>query len=226
MWLLSAGESLATPCQAAEFSRWDKLFIALEDSHMRQNMLLESLEQCCGGMSSLRTQVEKLAGGTTGCRQCVVPSVEATCRAQVEQVSHRLQRALMELREEEAEKERRLNSTLQMLLRSCHEGNVRLKRLEEGGGGHRVAVTSGPGDGSRMRHPPTPAPGGSGTTFTLGMKPFQSVLKEQEVTSPLDMATMERALVAIATELQRVHLQLSRVIEQAGALRKDTRGDT
>ncbi|KAG7238027.1 hypothetical protein INR49_031381 [Caranx melampygus] len=209
------GESPATPCQAAEFSHWDKLFIALEDSHMRQNMLLESLEQCCGGMASLRTQAEKLAGGT---------ALEAACRAQVEQVSLRLQRGLMELREEEAERERRLNTTLLMLLRSCHEGNVRLKRLEEGGaagGGHRVVVTSGPGDGGRMRHQPTPRPGGSGATFTLGMKPFQ-----QEVTSPLDMDTMQRALVAIATELQRVHLQLSRVIEQAGALRKDNRGDT
>lgn len=219
LWLSSTGETPTSPCQAADFSRWDKLFIALEDSHMRQNMLLESLEQCCGGMFSLRTQVDKLAKGT--CQQCL-PSLESACRAQAEQASVRLQRGLVELREEEAERERRLNATLQHLLHSSHEGNARLKRLEESRG-HRV-VPSGSTD-SRTGRQPTPGPGGLGAAFGSGTKPFPSVLKEQEVTSPLDMATLERALVTIATELQRVHLQLSRVIEQAGTLSKD-RGDT
>ncbi len=183
---------------------------------MRQNMLLESLKQCCGGMVSLRAQVDKLAKGT--CQDCL-PSLESACRAQAEQASVRLQQGLAELREEEAERERRLNTTLQQLLHSSHEGNTRLKRLEEGRG-HSVV----PAD-SRMGHQPTPRPGGLGGAFALGMKPFSSGLKEQEVTLPLDMATMEKSLVAIATELQKVHLQLSRVIEQAGTLRKD-RGDT
>ncbi|XP_044022253.1 pentraxin-related protein PTX3-like [Siniperca chuatsi] len=213
------GETPTTPCQAADFSRWDTLFIALEDSHMRQNMLLESLEQCCGGMVSLTTRVDKLAKET--CQQCL-SSLESACTAQADQASVRLQQGLVELREEEAERERRLNTTLQQLLHSGHEGNARLKRLEEGRG-HRV-VPSGAAD-SRMGHQPTQRPRSLGAAFGLGMKPFPSVLKEQEVTSPLDMATMERALVAIATELQKVHLQLNRVIEQAGTLRKD-RGDT
>lgn len=212
LWLSSTGETPTSPCQAADFSRWDKLFIALEDSHMRQNMLLESLEQCCGGMFSLRTQVDKLAKGT--CQQCL-PSLESACRSQAEQASVRLQQGLVELREEEAERERRLNATLQHLLHSSHEGNARLKRLEESRG-HRV-VPSGSTD-SRTGRQPTPGPGGLGAAFGSGTKPFPSVLKEQEV-------TLERALVTIATELQRVHLQLSRVIEQAGTLSKD-RGDT
>lgn len=178
---------------------------------MRQNMLLESLEQCCGGLVSLRTQVDKLAKGT--CHQCL-PSLESACRVQAEHVSVRLQQGLFELRGEEAERERRLNASLQQLLHSSHEGNARLKRLEEGRG-HRVVPSGGSGTG----HQPTQRPGG------LGTKAFTSGLKEQEVTSPLDMATMEKALVAIATELQRVHLQLSRVIEQTATLRKD-RGDT
>lgn len=210
------GETPTTPCQVTDFSRWDKLFIALEDSHMRQNMLLESLEKCCGGMASLRTQVDKLGKGT--CQQCL-PSLESACRAQTQQTSVRLQQGFAELREEEAEREGRLNATLQQLLHSSHEGNVRLKRLEESRG-HRVV----PAD-SRVGHQPTPRPGGLGVTLGLGMKPFSSGLKEQEVTLPLDMATMEKALVAIATELEKVHLQLSRVIEQAGTERKD-RGDT
>ncbi|KAF1374648.1 hypothetical protein PFLUV_G00231290 [Perca fluviatilis] len=202
------GRTPTPPCQAADISRWDKLFIALEDSNMRQNMLLESLEQCCGGMVSLRTQVDKLVKGT--CQQCL-PRLESACRAQADQASVRLQQGLLELRGEEAERERRLNATLHQLLHSGHEGNARLKRLEEGRG--------------RMGHQPTPRPGGLGAAFGSGMNPFTSGLKEQEVTLPLDIATMERALVAIATELQKVHLQLSRVTEQAATLKKD-RGDT
>uniref|UniRef100_UPI0037E76C07 pentraxin-related protein PTX3-like n=1 Tax=Semicossyphus pulcher TaxID=241346 RepID=UPI0037E76C07 len=213
------GETTSPPCQAADFSRWDRLFISLEDSHMRQNMLLESLGQCCGGMLSLRTQVDKLSQGT--CQQCQ-PSLESACRAQAEQSSIRLQQGLVELREEEAEKERRLNATLQQLLHSSREGNARLKRLEEVG--VIGAMPSGAAD-SRVGQQPTQRPGGLGAAFGFGMKPYPSGTKEQEVTSPLDMATMEKALVAIATELQRVHLQLSRVIEQAGTLRKN-RGDT
>lgn len=215
-WFVSAGETPTTPCQAADFSRWDKLFIALEDSHMRQNMLLESLEQCCGGMVSLRAQVDKLARGAG--QQCP-PSLESACRAQAEQVRVRLHQGLVELREEEAERERRLNATLQQLLHSSHEGNARLKRLEDGRV-HRAGAAD-----SRMGHPPTLRPESLEAAFGVGVKPFPSVLKEQEVTSPLDTATMERALVALVTELQKVHLQLSRVIEQGGTLRKG-RGDT
>ncbi|KAM6917636.1 pentraxin-related protein PTX3-like [Lycodopsis pacificus] len=198
------GESPTTPCQAADVSRWDKLFITLEDAHMRQNMLLESLEQCCGGMVSLRTQMDKLAEVT--CQQCL-PSLESSCRARAEQVNARLQRGLLELRQEDAERERRLNATLHRLLHSGHEANARLKRLEEGGG-HR-AVPSG-ATGSGMGRLPTPRPGGLGAAFGLGMKPFTSGLETQ------DMATMEKALVAVTTELQKVQLQLSRLMEQAG----------
>ncbi|KAK5857677.1 hypothetical protein PBY51_010904 [Eleginops maclovinus] len=209
------GQTPATPCQLADFSRWDKLFISLEDSHMRQNMLLESLEQCCGGMVSLRTQVDKLAKGT--CHQCV-PSLESVCGAQADQTSVKLQQGLLKLHNEEAERERRLNTTLHQLMHIGHDSNARLKRLEESRSVSGAA-------GSRMGHQPTPRPGGLGALIGLGMKPFTSGVQEQEVTSPMDMATMERALVAIATELQKVHLQLSSVIEQAGSLR-NKRGDT
>ncbi|XP_071768503.2 pentraxin-related protein PTX3-like [Centroberyx gerrardi] len=208
------GGSPATPCLAADFSRWDKLFIALEDSHMRQNMLLESLEQCCGGLASVRTQVERLARGT--CQQCL-PSLEAACRGQTEQASLRLQRGLEELRQEGAERERRFNSTLQQLLHGSHEQNARLKRLEEGSV-HRAEASGGgrpAGAGHSGTGPITQRPGVLGAGLGLGAKPLPSSgLKEQEVTSPLDVAKMERALVAIATELQKVHVQLNRLMEQ------------
>ncbi|CAG5866654.1 unnamed protein product [Menidia menidia] len=192
------GESPNAPCHA-DFSRWDKLFIALEDSHMRQNMLLESLEQCCGGMHSLRNQVDKLARGAG--QQCQTPACTA-------QASLNLQRSLVELRQEEAERERRMNTTLEMILHSSHEETVRLKRLEEA----LPSLSAG-------RSHPTPRPGG------LGMKMLSPDLWEQGVPSPLEMATMERALVSMATELQQVHLQLSKMIELAG-MQQRGRGDT
>lgn len=204
------------PCKAADYSSWDRLFVALEDSHMRQNMLLDSLGQCCGGMASLRTQLDKLVKGKG------LPSLESVCRLHVEQVRVRLQQGLLEVKEEEARGERNLNDTLEQLLRRSHEGNVLLKTLEESWG-HR-ATPSG-GAESRMRHRPTQTPAASGAAFGLGAKQASPLLKEQDVTSLPDTATVEKALVAIATELQTVHLQLSRVIAQVGTPRKG-RGDT
>lgn len=163
---------------------------------MRQSELLESLERCGGGTLSLGTRLDELAKGSR--RECP-PGLE---RANV-----RLRESLLELREEEAERERMWNATLHQLLRGGREANARLKRLEEGGGrgatGHR------------------PAPGGGGAA--LGTKAFASGPEEREGTSTPGMAAVQEALVAIATQLQQVHLQLSGVIERAGRT-EETRG--
>lgn len=170
---------------------------------MRQNMLLDSLGQCCGGMAWLRTQLDKLVRGKA------LPSLEPACRLHVEQARLRLQQGLLEVQEEEARRERNLNATLQQLLHRSQEGNSLLKVLEERWG-HRAAPPGGAE--SKPGHRPT-------------QKPAPPLLKEQDVTSLPDAATVEKALVAIATELQTVHLQLSRVIEQVGTPKKG-RGDT
>lgn len=203
------GESPTTPCHT-DIARWEKLFIALEDSHMRQNVLLESLEQHCGGVTSLTTQVDKLAKGT--CQRCA-PDLVSACRAQADYASVRMHHSLKELREEEAERERRINVTLQMLLHSRHEENDRLALLEE---------ESAPAD-DNMVHEPTQKPGSLGRVISTVMKLFPYRLKGKEATSQVDMVAMKRELVAIATELQRVHLELRKVIEQAGP--REARGD-
>lgn len=204
------------PCKAEEFSNWDRLFITLEDSHMRQNVLLDSLGQCCGGMVSLRTQFDKLVKGKG------LPSLESVCRLHIEQVKVRLQQDLLKLREEEAQRERNLNATMQHLLRRSHEWNILLERLEDSWS--RSGTPLG-GVESKSRHQPTQTPGGLGVAYGLGTKPTSPLLKEQDMTALPDTATVRRALVAIATELQTVHLQLSRVLEQVGTPRED-RGDT
>ncbi|XP_028995572.2 pentraxin-related protein PTX3-like isoform X2 [Betta splendens] len=143
--------------QQEDFSRWDKLFVALEDSHMQQKMLLQSVEQCRGAVTRLRTQVEELARGS--------PSAEAACRAQAERVGAGLRRAIVELREEEAAREARLNATL--------------------------------------RAPPSRGRGASAAATP-------------EVSA--------KEGVAMTTELEEVHLLLTRVLTQVEALRRG-RGD-
>ncbi|XP_057716145.1 pentraxin-related protein PTX3-like [Corythoichthys intestinalis] len=142
---------MLTSCQSADLSRWDKLFIALENSHMRQNMLLDSTESCRGAAAALRAQVDRLA--RTASRQC--PPWQAVLKT------------LEQLREEGEARERRFNASLQTLNRSKIEQET------------AQDMTSLPADG------------------------------------------VEKALIAISGELQRLHAQLGRVIQQAGALRKD-----
>lgn len=202
------------PCKAEEFSNWDKLFIALEDSHMRQNVLLDSLGQCCGGMVSLRTQLDKLVKGKG------LLGLESVCRLHMEQVKDRLQQDLLKLREEGAQRERSLNATIQHLLRRSHEGNILLERLEDSWS--RSGTRLG-GAESQIRLQPTQTPGGLGAADGSGTKTASPLLKEQDMTPLPD--TVKRALVAIATELQTVHLQLSSVLEQVGTPREG-RGDT
>lgn len=203
------------PCKAEEFSNWDRLFIALEDSHMRQNVLLDSLGQCCGGMVSLRTQLDKLVKGKG------LPGLESVCRLHMEHVRVRLQQDLLKLREEDAQRERNLNATIHHLLRRSHEGTLLLERLEDSWS--RSGTPLG-GAGGKIRHQPTQTPGGLGAAYGSGTKPASPLLKAQDMTPLPDTATVKRALVTIATELQTVHLQLSRVLEQVGTPRKD-RGD-
>ncbi|XP_012731163.2 uncharacterized protein LOC105935354 [Fundulus heteroclitus] len=195
----------------AGFSRWDKLFIALEDSHMRQSMLLETVEQCCGGMVSLRSQLDKLLRGAS---QQGVPGLASACRAQAEQEALGLHHRLAQLRQDGADMERRMNATLQTILHSRREDDARLNRLEE-------AVS----ENGRSRHGPTQRPGGLARTFGRGTKAFPSEQEEPEVSSQVDLDMIKGSLVAIAGDVQRVYLQLSMVIEQAGTLRKG-RGDT
>lgn len=201
------------PCEAAELSNWDRLFTALEDSHMRQNMLLDSLAQCCGSMVSLRTQLDKLVKGKG------LPGLEAVCRLHAEQAGVRLERGLLELREEEARREGALNATLQQLLRRSLEGCS-----SEESWGHG-ATPSGGAESGEAGGRPTQTPGALGATAGSGRMRASPLLKERDAASPPDAAAVVKALVAIATELQSVHLQLSRVIEQVGTPRKH-RGDT
>ncbi|XP_045076679.1 uncharacterized protein LOC123490914 [Coregonus clupeaformis] len=245
------GDSPVTTCQTAELSRWNKLFVALEDSHQREMMLMEALKQRFGGPGV--------------CQQCL-PAIEAICRGQAEQASPRLQRGLVELKEEVTEREGRMNASLQQIRQEGAESYRRMMdvlhqlhrphRLEESklsgevtggagsiGAGHREAepirtgtagVVPSLGVGLEATRPieaghtenglglgeglsgtggpigTRPGSVGAGLGLGLGMKPFLSSTKKQEVTSSpsSDRGKIERALVAIAMELRKVQTQL------------------
>lgn len=176
---------------------------------MRQNILLESVEQCCGGMVSLRSQLDKLIRGES---QQSPPSLVSACRAQTQQEALRLHHSLAELRRDGAEMERRMNATLQEILQSRREDSARLNRLEEA-----VSESS--------KHHTNQRPGGLGRTFSLGVKAFPSEQEEQELSSQVDLDMIKGSLVVIARDVQKVYLQLSTVIQQAETLKKG-RGDT
>ncbi|KAM8833918.1 uncharacterized protein ACB058_017701 [Synchiropus picturatus] len=181
------GAESTSPCQSVDLSRWEKLFITLEDSHMRQNMLLESLQTCCGGMMSLKTQVEQLVR-----RNHQVRHEEAACRRQVEQVALRMQQSVLELQDEQSERERRLNATLQKLLESV------LREKKD--------------DSDTLDETNTPSV----------LQAFPSVQAESSL---LDLASVQKTLVTIATDLRKVQQQLNRVLDHTGTLMRD-RGET
>ncbi|CAL9686908.1 unnamed protein product [Knipowitschia caucasica] len=173
----------AGPCRD-DSPRWDKLFIALEDSHMRQNRLLSSVEQNCGG--GVKMLWDKVTKG--GCHMCAA-NMEKICKTQSEQTDSKIHQDLMDIMNFNIDLERNLNLTLQHILRKSHVTNERLKRLE---------------DCPKMSPHPTLVTKAHGTSV------LDSGLKEQEVENPLIATT----LVTIATELQRIQLQLNEVIEE------------
>lgn len=168
---------------------------------MRQTMLLEAAGRCCGGgTGSLTGQVHVLLKDAF---QQHAHSLVRACGAHAEQAGARLQDGLVELRREAVERERRINSTLEEILRSRREEEEHLERVHE-------SVTSL----------------SAGCRRAPGTKPLQSGLKELDMTPPEDVDKMKGSLVAIATELQWVHLQLSKTMAHAQAGVKKGRGDT
>ncbi|KAJ8003774.1 hypothetical protein DPEC_G00151860 [Dallia pectoralis] len=94
---------LETNKPLTKHSRWDKLFVAWEDSHMRQITLMEALEGLCeaSGVCQPRRR-------SAGARQS--------------QVSPRLHREPLELKEEVIDQEKRLNASLHLVRGKGAEG--------------------------------------------------------------------------------------------------------
>ncbi|XP_072314369.1 pentraxin-related protein PTX3-like [Eucyclogobius newberryi] len=165
--------------------RWDKLFTALEDSHMRQNMLLSSAEQNCAGgaAGAVKMLWDRLTKG--GCHLCAA-NMERICKSQAEHLDSTVRREFSESMNRHADAERSLNWTLQRVLHQSKETNERLKRLE---------------DNSKTSPRPTVSSGG--------------LKEQDVANRWSDKGSIGETLVTIATELRRIQVQLDGLIEEA-----------
>ncbi|KAK0150556.1 Pentraxin-related protein PTX3 [Merluccius polli] len=173
------------PCTSGELTKWDKLFSMLENSQMRENMLLQYADDIIKvEMGSLRAELLSMVSQNGG--SCGV-AVDMAGRKLSLQLEKRLRDTLENLSPPAATKNAdRDEALLQQVLSAVRSQASRLAKLE----------TSCLGTG-------------------LGPAPASAVdpkmrLLEQEVTAP-GMATLEMALAAVVTELQQTRAELEQV---------------
>lgn len=118
------------PCSAPEFSKWDKLFTMLENSQMKENMLLQYSDDLMKvELRSLRGEVLQFVAQYGG--SCAA-AVESAARRAGSQADLHLQQALDRLRETAAEQREEQEEVLRRILEAGREQVARLDRLESG----------------------------------------------------------------------------------------------
>lgn len=177
----SAVTPTTAPCTAGDLSRWDKIFIMLEDSHMRQNMLLHHVDNVVREeLQSLRDEMRRLSADNRG---ACSSALEGTCAGLGQQVRQGFERSQRQLQEAEQKCQAQHNATRHLLHEMQRAQAARLAKLESGFG-HRA---------------------------TLGQAPIKTLPahpKEQDATAAHG-SKMERTLQAIASDLQRMQAQLA-----------------
>ncbi|XP_035277172.1 pentraxin-related protein PTX3-like [Anguilla anguilla] len=133
-----------TPWQAEEASRWDKLFIMMEDSQMRQNMLLHSLDTVVGAeLRALGAELRRQVAGGDGA------ACAGAAAAVGERLSGTVERAVERVRDAGAETAARQDAALQRLLEAGRDQAARLHEVEgaclKRAGPGQQEVTSGVG---------------------------------------------------------------------------------
>ncbi|XP_007232157.2 pentraxin-related protein PTX3 [Astyanax mexicanus] len=116
------------PCSAPEFSKWDKLFTMLENSQMKENMLLQYSDDLMKvELRSLRGEVLQFVAQYGG--SCAA-AVESAARRAGVQADLQLKQALDRLRETAAEQGEQQEEVLRRILEAGGEQAARLDRLE------------------------------------------------------------------------------------------------
>lgn len=70
--ILVTGEVTLTECQIRDLSRWDKVMTMLENSQMRQNMLLQNFEEVKAELETVKEDLDTIAANTSGsCSDCL-----------------------------------------------------------------------------------------------------------------------------------------------------------
>lgn len=116
-------------CTSPELTKWDKLFTMLENSQMKENMLLQYSDDIVKvGMQSLRAEVlELLAQNSASC----AAAVETSARRAGAQIEEKLLRGLDWLRSHAAKHQAEHDAALQEILGAAQEQVTQLERVEE-----------------------------------------------------------------------------------------------
>ncbi|XDV29525.1 hypothetical protein PO909_032639 [Leuciscus waleckii] len=118
------------PCKGPAFTKWDKLFTMLENSQMKENMLLQYTDDIIKvELQSLRGEMLQFVAQYGG--SCA-SAVENLVRRAGTQTETRLQNALDRVREVSADHYARHDTALQQLLAGSVNQAARLERLENG----------------------------------------------------------------------------------------------
>ncbi|XP_016329914.1 pentraxin-related protein PTX3-like [Sinocyclocheilus anshuiensis] len=171
------------PCKGPVFTKWDKLFTMLENSQMKENMLLQYADDIIKvELQSLREEMLQFVAQYGG--SCA-SAVESSVRRAGIQTETRLQNALDRVREVSADQSSQHDAALQQLLAVSVNQAARLERLENdclkwGGGG-----------------------------LASQAKSFQARHLMQEVTETENGGRLEKTLAVISSELQTIREQLT-----------------
>ncbi|XP_072543152.1 pentraxin-related protein PTX3 [Salminus brasiliensis] len=129
----------SSPCGSRDQTRWDKLFTMLEDSHMRQNMILEASEE------QTRSLREEVRG-----KSCSSVSSEDSCTALGQQLERRLDVALAEVKQVADRLREECSATLQRMENFTGLQAGRLEKLENGYLGQMMMKTQQEFDGGKL----------------------------------------------------------------------------
>ncbi|KAI1893894.1 hypothetical protein AGOR_G00128350 [Albula goreensis] len=128
----SPQEATVTPtpstCKTPEFSKWDKLFTMLENSQMKENMLLQYADDIIKvELQALRGEMlQFVANYAGGCAS----SVDNAGRRLTLQLDMKLAQALEKVREVNAEQRAHQDAVLQHLLAATRAQAARLSKME------------------------------------------------------------------------------------------------
>ncbi|XP_057204236.1 pentraxin-related protein PTX3 isoform X2 [Triplophysa rosa] len=116
------------PCKASAFTEWDKLFTMLENSQMKENMLLQYADDIIKvELQSLRGEMlQFVAQYGDSCAS----AIDKAARRSGAQMETRLENALTRLREVSADQYEQQELVLQQLLASSVTQDAHLERLE------------------------------------------------------------------------------------------------
>ncbi|NXJ14281.1 PTX3 protein, partial [Odontophorus gujanensis] len=137
--VLGAEESASCDCQR-EHTEWDKLFIMLENSQMKENMMLQALEDGLkADVQALRAELSQLAAGLTSTFSSAMQQVTSHALAQLEQA---LQRNRDQPEDAEQLCESQRGKVLEQVLLLSHNVSARLGRLESSWEARRTPTIS------------------------------------------------------------------------------------